>query len=154
LFAIVNKDENILSIPLGQPIPNPDKFNAIQSYEEHNRRVREVIPTERLLEYDVKQGWEPLCDFLQVDKCPDEAFPKTNSALSLKAQTISCVLIPLAIVLFLLFTAFAFGFERLTGKKVLAWFDYKWKQCRLSVIHPTSSPCLKKKSSLKNQKVR
>ncbi len=153
LFAIVNKDENILSIPPGQPIPNPDKYNSIQSYEEHNRRVREVIPKERLLEYNVNQGWEPLCQFLQVEKCPDEPFPKTNTALSLRVQSISSILIPMSIILFILFTAFAFGFERLTGKKVLPWLNQKWRQFRWCLFHSANNPRLiTKKNVSKNQK--
>ena len=31
---------------------------------QHNERVREVVPKERLLEYDIKQGWEPVTSFL------------------------------------------------------------------------------------------
>ncbi|KAL8916913.1 MAG: hypothetical protein Q9208_008277 [Pyrenodesmia sp. 3 TL-2023] len=36
--------------------------------------VRETVPKERLLEFNVKEGWPPLCDFLQVP-VPDEPFP-------------------------------------------------------------------------------
>lgn len=32
----------------------------------HNQRVRETIPAEKLLEYDVSQGWDPLVRFLGV----------------------------------------------------------------------------------------
>jgi len=133
LFAMVENDPSILSIPIGEPIPNPTKHRAISTYEEHNRRVREVIPADRLLEYDVSQGWEPLCKFLEVESCPEIPFPKTNTALSLKVQNISSVLIPLSIVLFILFSAFAHGFERLTGKKVLPWLDFRWKRFKWSM---------------------
>jgi hypothetical protein len=46
-------------------------FNA------HNDAVREVIPAAQLLEFQVKEGWEPLCSFLQLP-IPDEDFPRTN----------------------------------------------------------------------------
>ena len=120
-----------MSIKPGNKIPKPDKVNAIASYEEHNKRVRETIPSERLLEYDVKQGWEPLCKFLEVDECPMTIpFPKTNSALSLKVQSVSSLLIPLAIILFIVFTSFAFGFKRLTGKKVIPFCSHTWNRYR------------------------
>ena len=37
-----------------------------------------AIPPERLLVFDVTEGWEPLCAFLGVP-VPDGAFPRTNS---------------------------------------------------------------------------
>ena len=43
----------------------------------HNDAVRATIPAERLLVYEVKDGWGPLCKFLNVP-APDEPFPKTN----------------------------------------------------------------------------
>lgn len=133
LLSHVNRDQSILSVPPGQHIPNPDKANAILSYEEHNKRVREIIPSDKLLEYDVRQGWEPLCKFLNVEECPQVPFPKTNSSLACQSQTISSILIPVSIILFVVFTAFAVGFERLTGKKVIPWLDKKWKQIKWSL---------------------
>jgi hypothetical protein len=44
----------------------------------HNEAVKALIPPERLLVYEVRQGWEPLCVFLGVP-VPDEAFPRTNN---------------------------------------------------------------------------
>ncbi|HKJ72815.1 MAG TPA: sulfotransferase [Alphaproteobacteria bacterium] len=49
----------------------------IASYHAHNDEVRRVIAPERLLEYEVKQGWEPLCKFLGVP-VPDTDFPHAN----------------------------------------------------------------------------
>jgi hypothetical protein len=37
-----------------------------------------VIPPERLLVYDVAEGWAPLCAFLGVP-VPDGPMPKVNS---------------------------------------------------------------------------
>ena len=37
-----------------------------------------TIPSERLLVFDVRDGWEPLCNFLQHD-VPAAAFPRVNS---------------------------------------------------------------------------
>ena len=34
------------------------------NYEAHIRRIKEVVPEERLLIWNIKEGWEPLCKFL------------------------------------------------------------------------------------------
>ncbi len=43
----------------------------------HNDAVKAAIPQDRLLTYDVKEGWGPLCAFLDVP-VPDGPFPRTN----------------------------------------------------------------------------
>lgn len=55
-----------------------DKDKLISVFKAHNARVREVIPAERLLVYEVAQGWGPLCEFLGVP-VPGEPMPKVNS---------------------------------------------------------------------------
>ena len=40
--------------------------------------VRETIAPDRLLVFDVKEGWEPLCAFLGVPVPEDEPFPHVN----------------------------------------------------------------------------
>ena len=62
-----------------------------KKYREHNERVQAVIPKERLLIYNVKQGWKPLCKFLECD-VPEEEFPRENVALSITHQAISAEL--------------------------------------------------------------
>ena len=47
-------------------------------FERLNAQVEERVPAERLLVYDVKQGWEPLCEFLGVEPPKDEPFPHLN----------------------------------------------------------------------------
>ncbi|GAA3736462.1 sulfotransferase family protein [Salinactinospora qingdaonensis] len=51
--------------------------NAVAVFERHNQQIRDEIPPERLLEYQVGQGWEPLCDFLGCP-VPEEPFPRLN----------------------------------------------------------------------------
>ena len=34
------------------------------NYEAHIRRIKQVVPEDRLLIWNIKQGWEPLCKFL------------------------------------------------------------------------------------------
>jgi hypothetical protein len=55
-----------------------EKENCINIFERHNQEVREWVPKDRLLEYDVTQGWEPLCDFLGV-AIPKKPFPHLNA---------------------------------------------------------------------------
>ncbi|MCC6315191.1 MAG: sulfotransferase family protein [Thermomicrobiales bacterium] len=54
-----------------------DREQAIAIYEAHNAVVRAALPPERLLVWDVAQGWQPLCDYLGVS-VPDEPFPQVN----------------------------------------------------------------------------
>jgi len=46
-------------------------------YRQHNERVQAVIPAEKLLVFNVKQGWKPLCEFLGCD-VPSTPFPRVN----------------------------------------------------------------------------
>ncbi|WP_193175920.1 sulfotransferase family protein [Oricola nitratireducens] len=50
---------------------------AIAAYRRNNALVRETIPADRLLVFDVAEGWEPLCRFLDVP-VPAKAFPRSN----------------------------------------------------------------------------
>ena len=52
---------------------------ALGVMAQHNEAVRREIPADRLLEFQVRQGWQPLCDFLGVD-VPDEEFPRLNDS--------------------------------------------------------------------------
>ena len=54
-----------------------DREHAIETFERHNEEVKRRVPPERLLVYEVKQGWRPLCDFLGVE-VPDKPFPHLN----------------------------------------------------------------------------
>ncbi|KAJ5676850.1 uncharacterized protein N7477_002483 [Penicillium maclennaniae] len=40
-----------------------------QVYEEHVAEVRSLVPKERLLEYNINDGWGPLCEFLEEERC-------------------------------------------------------------------------------------
>jgi hypothetical protein len=44
----------------------------------HTEKVKAAIPPERLLIYEARDGWEPLCDFLDV-RTPAEPYPSENS---------------------------------------------------------------------------
>ena len=54
-----------------------DRDELISGFNSHNDAVKEAIPADRLLVFEVKEGWLPLCDFLNVP-VPDMDFPRTN----------------------------------------------------------------------------
>ena len=54
-----------------------NRSKAIARYNEHNAAVMKQVPPGKLLVYNVKDGWEPLCHFLQVP-IPEVPFPQTN----------------------------------------------------------------------------
>ena len=58
---------------------------AIARYERHNDEVARTVPAERLLIFDVEEGWEPLCSFLGV-AVPDVPFPHLNDCAELRAR--------------------------------------------------------------------
>lgn len=47
--------------------------------------IRGLVPKERLLEWTVEDGWEPLCEFLGKP-VPDEPFPHTNTVAGFEGQ--------------------------------------------------------------------
>jgi hypothetical protein len=54
-----------------------DRAHVIDVYHRHIAEVRATIPPDRLLVFDVRDGWPPLCDFLSLP-IPDEPFPQAN----------------------------------------------------------------------------
>ena len=51
---------------------------AIEVFERWNEEVKERVPPEKLLVYEVKEGWEPLCEFLRVEVPQGKPFPHLN----------------------------------------------------------------------------
>ena len=58
--------------------PPNDRAGVLAAYRRRTEEVRAAIPRDRLLVFDVSEGWEPLCVFLGVP-VPREAFPRVNS---------------------------------------------------------------------------
>jgi hypothetical protein len=56
-----------------------DRAYAIAKFEQHTEEVLAKISADRLLVYQVTEGWQPLCQFLGVP-VPDEDFPRRNDA--------------------------------------------------------------------------
>jgi hypothetical protein len=57
-----------------------DRGYAIGVFKRWNEEVKSRVPAERLLVYEVKAGWEPLCDFLEVAAPDGRPFPHLNDA--------------------------------------------------------------------------
>jgi hypothetical protein len=62
-----------------------DKDHVIGVFEAHNRHVIDSVPADRLLVFEASQGWEPLCEFLDVT-VPDEPYPKVNTTEDFRAM--------------------------------------------------------------------
>jgi hypothetical protein len=62
-----------------------DRAFMTSYFEKHNAAVEAGVAKDRLLVYDVAQGWEPLCKFLGVP-VPDAPFPKVNSREEMQAR--------------------------------------------------------------------
>lgn len=65
-----------------------DKAYAKQVFDAHIEEVKRVVPPERLLVYNVKQGWEPLCQFLGVP-VPQMPFPHLNDTDEFKRNILT-----------------------------------------------------------------
>jgi hypothetical protein len=48
------------------------------TYDKHIAWLKEVVPEDRLVFYDIKDGWEPLCKALGKEVPKDEPFPRIN----------------------------------------------------------------------------
>ena len=68
--------EKVLYQPLEDQLNNEDFM--VSFYNQHCDAVKEAIPEDRLLVYEVKEGWGPLCEFLDAP-IPNEPFPHVNS---------------------------------------------------------------------------
>lgn len=55
-----------------------DRDFMVAAFKQHTADVEREIPKDRLLVYEASQGWEPLCEFLDVP-VPDTPFPRVNS---------------------------------------------------------------------------
>ncbi|KXZ45276.1 hypothetical protein GPECTOR_56g372 [Gonium pectorale] len=56
-----------------------DREYAIKVYEQHIAEVKRSIPADRLLVFQAREGWGPLCQFLG-QPVPDVPYPNVNDA--------------------------------------------------------------------------
>lgn len=75
LWSFVTK-KNVSVRDDGFPFIYKQQF--IDGYESNNARVREIVPSDRLLVQNHKNGWTDLCTFLDKD-VPELPYPHSNS---------------------------------------------------------------------------
>ncbi len=63
-----------------------DKPYAIEVFQRHNEGVRQTVPPDKLLVYEVKEGWGPLCSFLGVPVPEGRPFPHLNDAEEFRSR--------------------------------------------------------------------
>ncbi|MEM7111911.1 MAG: sulfotransferase family protein [Chloroflexota bacterium] len=60
----------------GAALSDPEATMGV--FEQHNADVEAAFGADRLLVWRVKDGWKPLCDFLELP-VPDSPFPRLNT---------------------------------------------------------------------------
>lgn len=96
-----------------------DRAYAMGVFEHHNQVVRHRVSPERLLVFDVREGWAPLCDFLGV-KAPDKPFPHLNEAREMRRRLLGLVALSAAAPALAVVTgvgAMAFLVRRILGSR-------------------------------------
>ena len=63
-----------------------DKLHAITVFNRHNEEVTLTVPADRLLVYEVREGWGPLCLFLGIPVPEDKPFPRLNDAEEFRSR--------------------------------------------------------------------
>ncbi|MGB7289597.1 MAG: sulfotransferase family protein, partial [Candidatus Macondimonas sp.] len=58
---------------------------AIAEYRRHVAEVQAAVPAERLLVFNVTQGWAPLCVFLDRP-VPDQPYPRVNDKEAMQKE--------------------------------------------------------------------
>jgi len=64
-----------------------DAAHAMAVFEAHNTEVQRTIAPDRLLTFDVAEGWAPLCRHLGVT-VPETPFPRTNSTEQFRSRRV------------------------------------------------------------------
>jgi hypothetical protein len=62
-----------------------DRASMVAYFRRHSAEVQSEIPARKLLVYDVKEGWGPLCKFLSLP-VPATPFPRLNTRSDFQAR--------------------------------------------------------------------
>lgn len=73
---------------------NDEPEQLIAGMQRHHDEVKSTVPAERLLVWSAAEGWEPLCEFLEVP-VPDMPFPRVNDSREFVNRVIDGALITL-----------------------------------------------------------
>ena len=57
--------------------------NGRRAFREQYASVRALVPKDKLLEFQIGEGWDRLCDFLEVP-VPNVVYPNTNEAAAFR----------------------------------------------------------------------
>jgi hypothetical protein len=95
----VNAPFRVSNHPVMRRLVEIDRAGAVEMFREHVEEVGRVVPPERLLVFEVKQGWEPLCQFLGVP-VPAEPFPRVNDTAEFQRRVTFITLFCWALLLF------------------------------------------------------
>jgi len=89
IFALPDEQRTAVSRELNTRAFNDrltDRAHCQAVFTRHNQVVQETVPPERLLVFEVKDGWEPLCAFLDVPVPEDASFPRVNEAATFQNE--------------------------------------------------------------------
>ena len=91
------------------------RAESVKYYQEWIEDVKNTVPEDRLLIYNIKDGWKPLCDFLNVP-IPDSPFPFLEDTLVSrkgrdKLKLISYITLFTLPVLLSIFLAYFFNYK-------------------------------------------
>lgn len=75
-LPVLKYNGKLLDMEFGKDIKN--KSEVIKRFNERNEEILKLVPKDRLLVFNVKDGWDPLCNFLNVP-VPSTLFPKSNT---------------------------------------------------------------------------
>ncbi len=74
-----------------------ERTHALDVFRRHNEAVQAAVPPEKLLVFEVKEGWGPLCRFLGVP-VPATPFPHVNDTADFQRMIRRRFLLPAAAV--------------------------------------------------------
>jgi hypothetical protein len=70
-----------------------DREAMVAWFNNWNEQVKNTVPPDKLLVYNVAEGWEPLCKFLNV-QVPSTPFPQTNKKESFQKRVEKAIFSP------------------------------------------------------------
>ena len=65
-----------------------DREHALRIYRDHIARVKATAPSDQLLVFEAKDGWAPLCNFLNVP-VPENDYPHLNDAVQIRSMVVA-----------------------------------------------------------------
>jgi hypothetical protein len=92
-----------------------DRNKAMAAFLRHNEHVQNTVPKERLLVFNVKEGWEPLCTFLECP-IPNVPFPHVNDGAQFKNMVATSRRKAVGRLIGVVVVVVGYAFSRFSGK--------------------------------------